>query len=76
MRTFVLPCLVNFGISILAGQQPRGNTPSQPAIVASPEVAADRHVTFRILAPKASEVSLIGEFVQGSKSLTKDNNGL
>jgi len=44
--------------------------------VASPEVAADRHVTFRILAPKASEVSLIGEFVQGSKSLTKDNNGL
>jgi enterochelin esterase-like enzyme len=75
MRTFVLTCVVNLGVSILAGQQPNGNTPNQAAIVTSPEIAADRHVTFRLLAPKASEVSLIGEFVQGSKSLTKDDNG-
>src|SRR5947208_2200894 len=28
----------------------------------SPEVAADRRVTFRLLAPRASEVTLTGEF--------------
>jgi enterochelin esterase family protein len=55
----------------LMAQQPRPT-----AMVASPEISADGHVTFRILAPKATEVSLIGEFLEGSKSLTKDNSGL
>jgi enterochelin esterase-like enzyme len=76
MRTFVLICMVNLGVSIVVGQQPNGNAPNQAAIVTSPDIAADGHVTFRILAPKASEVSLIGEFVQGSKSLTKDDKGM
>ena len=68
MRTFVV--LGILGASILGAQ------PNQPAAVTSPEIAADRHVTFRLLAPKATEVNLIGEFVQGSKSLTKDDKGL
>src|SRR5580658_2972257 len=76
MRTFVLICMVNLGVSIVVGQQPNGNAPNQAAIVTSHEITADGHVTFRILAPKASEVSLIGEFVQGSRSLTKDDKGL
>ncbi len=42
----------------------------------SPEVAADRHVTFRLLAPKATEVSLSGEFLSGSKPFQKDDKGL
>lgn len=37
-------------------------TPRPPAVV-SPEVAADRTVTFRIYAPKASEVLLTGDWM-------------
>lgn len=42
----------------------------------SPEVSADRHVTFRLMAPKATEVSVSGEFMKGHASLTKDDKGL
>jgi enterochelin esterase family protein len=42
----------------------------------SPEVAGDRRVTFRLLAPKATEVSVSGEFMSGSKPMTKDEKGL
>jgi enterochelin esterase family protein len=69
MKTFVLTCVAT--LSLMA--QPSAN---RPAMVKSPEIAADRHVTFRILAPKATEVTLIGEFIEGSKSLTKDDKGL
>ena len=42
----------------------------------SPEVAVDRRVTFRLLAPKATEASVSGEFMSGSKPMAKDENGL
>jgi enterochelin esterase-like enzyme len=48
---------------------------SAPRIV-SPEVGADRRVTFRLLAPDAREVVLSGEFMQGSKPLEKGENGV
>src|SRR5271157_812374 len=41
----------------------------------STEVAADHKVTFRIFAPKASEVSVGGDFGKGGK-LTKDEQGI
>jgi enterochelin esterase-like enzyme len=44
--------------------------------VRSPEVAADRTVTFRVLAPAASEVTVTGEFMKGSKPLQKNGQGL
>src|SRR2546429_423296 len=43
---------------------------------AQPEVTADRHVTFRLSAPKAAEVTLTGEFMTGAKNLQKDDKGL
>jgi enterochelin esterase-like enzyme len=43
---------------------------------ASPEVHPDRRVTFRLLAPKAVEVKLSGEFMSGEKMLDKDAKGL
>jgi enterochelin esterase-like enzyme len=46
------------------------------ARIISPEVSADRRVTFRVLAPQAREIALTGEFMQGSKPLEKDANGL
>jgi enterochelin esterase-like enzyme len=54
---------------VLSGQ----NTP-RPVI--SPEVSADRRVTFRLRAPKATEVLLTGEFQEGARPLQKDDTGL
>ena len=48
----------------------------QNAAPASPEVHPDRRVTFRLLAPKAAEVKLSGEFMTGEKMLEKDAKGL
>ena len=60
-----------------AAQQPRREpTPNDTLI--SPEVQSDRHVTFRIYAPKASEVTLRGDWMEGSGSekLVKDDKGV
>lgn len=40
----------------------------------SPEVAADRNVTFRVRAPNATNVSVSSEW-PGAKAMTKDDNG-
>jgi len=44
----------------------------------SPQVQADRHVTFRIRAPKASEVTLTGDWMpqREVQKLSKDENGV
>ena len=49
-----------------------------PANVNSPEVHADRRVTFRIQAPKASEVTFFGDWmpVNTSKKMTRDAAGV
>jgi enterochelin esterase-like enzyme len=54
----------------------RGRGGASP--VTSPEVLPDRHVVFRLRAPKATEVSLTGEVLpnQGSGKMTRDDNGL
>ena len=44
--------------------------------VKSPEVAPDHRVTFRLRAPKATEVSVTGEFSRGSHLLTQDSSGV
>jgi enterochelin esterase-like enzyme len=65
---------ISSGWSQEAGARGGGRAAAGP--VMSPEVSADRHVTFRLRAPKASEVSVSGEFMQGSKSLAKDEKGV
>lgn len=61
-----------------AQAQPGPGGPRGPRVV-SPEIAADRHVTFRILAPKAETVRLAGSDIpnvgQGAE-MTKDPNGV
>jgi len=68
LTTFVITCTA-------PAQPPRSRGPR----VVSPEVAADRQVTFRILAPKAEEVLLTGsdipDVVRGA-AMTKDPNGV
>ena len=54
--------------SLLAQQQ-------QPRIV-SPEVLSDGRVTFRLNAPKADEVLLTGEFLDGNRKFEKGADGI
>jgi enterochelin esterase family protein len=44
--------------------------------VRSPEVGPDRRVTFRLRAPRATEVTVSGEFQSGSAAMTKDSDGV
>lgn len=53
-----------------------GGGPRGPAVV-SPEVGADRKVTFRILATRATDVTLRGDWMEGApERLTKGDDGL
>jgi len=61
-----------------AAQPPRGRGPQGPQVV-SPEVSADRHITFRILAPKAEAVRLNGTDMPGNDqgaAMAKGTNGV
>jgi enterochelin esterase family protein len=44
--------------------------------VVSPEVHPNRTVTFRLEAPKASEVTLTGDWLASAEKLTKDDKGV
>ena len=64
------------------GQQPPAPTappaaPVRPAVPRSPEIHPDKTVTFRLSAPKATEVTLNGSW-EGATNLkmTKDENGV
>jgi enterochelin esterase-like enzyme len=46
-----------------------------PAPVLSPEVLADRRVTFRIAAPKATEVTFKGDWSTQAQPMTKSDDG-
>src|SRR5216683_5558262 len=65
--------LLMFAATATAQRQQRQPTPNDT--LASPEVAADHKVTFRIYAPKASEVTVGGDFGAVAK-LTKDDKGV
>jgi enterochelin esterase-like enzyme len=70
----VLASLVQSGLA----QQPAGPPANRTPAVRSPEVHPDRRVTFRIYAPKATEVTVSGEFEIGAPAhrLTKDAQGV
>jgi enterochelin esterase family protein len=68
--TAALLALVAFE-PFLSAQQAPG-----PPALRSPEVLADRRVTFRIAAPKAGEVRLTCECVDGPQALQKDDKGI
>jgi len=57
--------------------QPPKKEPTPNDTLVSPEVLADRKVTFRIYAPKASEVTLRGDWMEaGPVKLEKDAKGV
>src|SRR5438477_3678610 len=72
--------VVLFAFDRISPAQPaaaaRGRGPQGPQVT-SPEVAADRHVTFRILAPKAQSVRLAAGDIPGNgpgAEMTKGTN--
>jgi enterochelin esterase-like enzyme len=74
------------GVVALQAPAPAPQAPAAPAAkaapapraprVSSPEVAPDRRVTFRLAAPKASEVQVSGEFMSGSKPMARGPDGV
>src|SRR5690349_18458408 len=46
-----------------------------PSAVVSPEVHGDRRITFRMKAPKASDVSLFGDWMKPGSSEKMTKNG-
>ena len=48
----------------------------QGAGVTSPEVCEDGSVIFRLYAPNAEEVAVVGDFASGSQPMTKDSYGV
>ena len=69
VRWLVLAALF---VGTVYGQVPT----APPRRVASPEIRADRTVTFRIIAQKAETVELTGEFLEAAVLLTKDESGV
>jgi enterochelin esterase-like enzyme len=78
--SFLLPALAivvgSMSVSLSAADSTnrasRFRFPPQPV---SPEVHADRSVTFRVRAPNATNVAVNGEWGGGNKDMTKDENG-
>src|SRR3954464_11547810 len=59
-----------------AGAQPKGE-PSPNAVLVSPQVHPDKKVTFRLFAPKATEVTVRGDWLAGPPvKLEKDDKGV
>jgi enterochelin esterase family protein len=66
----ILGLLLLLAVTTLHGQPPRG-----PFII-SPQVHADKTITFRYLAPQANEVKLSGQFQKGPVAMEKDSLGI
>jgi enterochelin esterase family protein len=62
-------------LSLLGAVPPAAAQRPEPLV--SPEIHPDRRVTFRFQAPRATEVTLSGEFTQGRREpLAKDGQGV
>src|SRR5262249_36085140 len=85
IMTHAIPLVSAAAVAALAGsplvraQQPPpqgapAQAPVRPAPLKSPEIHPDRTVTFRLLAPKATEVTLNGSWDGGTNlTMTKDD---
>src|SRR5262245_27761988 len=80
IRTVVaLLAAVGFVFSAWAQPAASANQQTPPPFVTSPEVSADRQITFRLLAPQAENVRLTGSDVPGmgqGKPMTKGDKGI
>jgi enterochelin esterase-like enzyme len=61
---------------LLAGASVSAAHAQQARPIVSPDILADGRVTFRLNAPKADEVVLTGEFLDGPRNFAKDADGV
>ena len=78
LRMAMLTAAVPLVVLSAAAQQPAGPPANRTPAVRSPEVHADRRVTFRVYAPKATDVTVSGEFEVGAPAhkMVKDAQGV
>lgn len=69
----LLVWISGFALALTAVAQPSAG---RPAPIKSPEVHADRTVTFRLRAPAAQKVELSGQFQKANQPLAKDDAGV
>lgn len=68
----ILLFLVLMAFTVFAQTPQRQPTPNDTLV--SPEVLADKRVTFRIYAPKATEVTLRGDWMEGAGTVKLEKN--
>ena len=68
------PLLLAFGICLLGASSLAQN--ARPPRIVSPEIEAGQKVTFRLRAPKASEVVLQGQWTKQPVPMTRDADGV
>jgi len=61
---------------LIAGFTAASALAQQPPRIVSPEILPDGRVTFRLNAPKAGDVILTGEFLEGNRRLEKGADGI
>ncbi len=78
--TLAASLLMLAGTLLCCGLVQAQQTPTPNDTLVSPEVLADKRVTFRIYAPKASDVSVTGDWITQGRgtggALTKDAQGV
>src|SRR6266446_7065375 len=79
LRTVAVIGVIIIGASLAAQQPPAASAPgaaARPTPLRSPDIHLDRTVTFRLLAPKAAEVTLNGSWDSGTNlKMTRDDAG-
>ena len=77
MKATIPVCMCAVSVALLLSFSAIAQTPPPDALV-SPEVHADHTVTFRIRAPKASELTLYGDWMPVGKPrpMTKSADGI
>lgn len=75
MRIPFIICLLAFCLLLFLGKYALAQPPRGPLVV-SPQVNADKTVTFRYLAPLAQEVKLSTQFEKAPVTMTKDEQGI
>ncbi|UTA68640.1 esterase family protein [Emticicia sp. 21SJ11W-3] len=75
MKTIVTIQLLTLTLLLVFAGKVSGQPPRGPLVV-SPQVNADKSVTFRYLAPAAKEVKLSGQFLKAPVDLAKDAQGI
>jgi enterochelin esterase-like enzyme/dienelactone hydrolase len=68
----------NIAAAIPGGARTNPPTPTRPRTVRvrSPELQADRKVTFRLVAPMATQVTVTGEWSNDAQPMSKDDAGV